>query len=572
METTRVVLVGHISVLARATAAALARRGHQVYLLEHFQTSENLSSHRPTRIICFPFSPSVSHREAGQWAADLSHLQSLLTLATDLGIVRVVLRSHAIVYGSSMKNPGMLGEDRASFLPKSSFDRRWLQAEELLWKAAGSSPKFSAAAIRLTNILEPVEGDFITRLLTRRVSVPLAGYDPRVQFLTVADAAEALVSAILSDAAGIFNISGEGAVSFRDALRAVSPARIPVGGILQKPVRSFLWKLGLAEFPGESAEQVRYNWTVSSERAKRELGFVPQSSSLKALQQFLQKVPGSKSNRLKERYDDYGLNPEYLAAWEPWFNFLRKIYWRVEVEGIENVPSGEPALLVTNHRGFMPFDGVIHRSLILHHKNRHIRVLVIPSLFKFPFLSDFLIRQGGVVASQQNAKRLLDRGELVGIFPEGINGAFRMYKGAYKLGEFGKDVFAKIAIENSVSIVPAAVIGHVEIFPILARINSSAVTRFTGWPFLPITPTFPLLPIPLPTKWHIRYLEPISVGNLRPSDAENPRLVKDFSQHVKDVLQRNVDEMLARRRHIFFGNIFDRAGSMRKEDSVAVGE
>ncbi|HEY3132549.1 MAG TPA: 1-acyl-sn-glycerol-3-phosphate acyltransferase [Acidobacteriota bacterium] len=574
METHRVALIGHIGILARSTAEALEQRGHLTCLLDLSQPPENLASFRPSRIICFPFAPTLARSHRNQISHDLSYLKKVLHWAAGSGVTRAILRSHAYAYGSSMKNPGMMHEERISLLAKDSLERRWLQAEDLLWAAAKAEPSsnFSVAAVRLTNILRAEEGDFITHLLTRRAAIPLAGYDPRVQFLTLSDAAAALVAAVLSGGSGVFNISGEGTVSFRDALRAACPVRIPVAGPVQRRIRSFLWKAGLGRFPSESVEQVRYNWTISSEKSRRELGFVPQTDTLHALKEFLQARPKSRPERLNSSYDDYGLNPEYLARLESWFNFLRKIYWRVEVEGIENVPSSGPALLVANHRGFMPFDGVIHRSLILAHKNRHIRFLVIPSLFKFPFLSDFLIRQGGVVASQQNAKRLFDRGELVGIFPEGISGAFRMYKGAYQMGEFGKDAFAKMAVENSVSMIPAAVIGHVEIFPILARVNSSAVTRFTGWPYLPITPTFPLLPIPLPTKWHIRYLEPVSVGKLRPEDAENPKLVKDLSQHVKDVLQRNVDEMLARRKHIFFGRIFENPVGSGKQESIPAQE
>jgi 1-acyl-sn-glycerol-3-phosphate acyltransferase len=200
----------------------------------------------------------------------------------------------------------------------------------------------------------------------------------------------------------------------------------------------------------------------------------------------------------------------------------------------------------------------MHRASILEATGRQVRFLVIPSLFKFPFLSDFLTKQGGVVASQLNASRLFKGSELVGIFPEGITGAFRKYRGAYRLGAFGRDSFAKLAIEHQVSVIPAAVVGHVEIFPILGGLKISSLMKWTGWPFIPVTPTFPLLPIPLPTKWHIRYLEPISPQPLDPGDAEDRNKVRAFSKHVRNTLQSHIDEMLIRRKHIFFGNIFDR--------------
>jgi 1-acyl-sn-glycerol-3-phosphate acyltransferase len=277
---------------------------------------------------------------------------------------------------------------------------------------------------------------------------------------------------------------------------------------------------------------------------------------VEVLRDFLQAGNRGRADRLREHYDDFGLDTEYLDTWDPWFEFLRKVYWRLEVEGLEKLPVSGAGLLVPNHRGFMPFDGVMHRCTILKGRGRHVRFLTIPSLFKFPFLSDFLIKQGAVVASQQSTRRLTEKGELVGFFPEGIGGAFRMYKGAYQLGAFGRNAFAKLAIENQIPVIPAATIGHVEIFPILDKVRSSAVTRWTGWPFLPITPTFPFLPVPLPTKWHIRYLDPITVDHLRPEDSLNPRKVREFSREVKALLQKNIDEMLTRRKHLFFGNIF----------------
>lgn len=547
-----VILAGYLGPLARATADALKKEGASVALWDRCEDLDGLSFPTAARLVVFPFNGSIRHADARRWDEDLDYLKRLLDRAARSGITRVVLRSHAIIYGSSTKNAGLMDENRQSLLPRKAMERRWLRAEKML-----RSSSLSAAAIRLTNVLDVEEGDFITRMLMGKVAVPLAGYDPRVQVISLRDAAEALTLAALSEVRGAYNVTAEGTVSFRDALKCAAKVRIPVGKNPQGAIRNLMWKLGWAAYPAESLEQIQYNWTVSGERARGELNFHPSKTSLEALREFLLQQ-GRNTRKLRDSYDDFGLDPDYLATMEPWFHFLRKIYWRVEVEGIENVPCEGAGLLVSNHRGFMPFDGVIHRSLIQHARKRQVRFLVIPSLFKFPFLSDFLIKQGGVVASQENTRRLFQRQELVGFFPEGINGAFRMYKGAYVLGEMGKDAFAKMAIENGVPIAPAATIGHVEIFPILARIRISALTRFTGWPFLPITPTFPLLPLPLPTKWHIRYLEPIPVGNLRPQDAQNAKIVRDFSGHVRDLLQRNVNEMLSRRKHIFFGNIFDR--------------
>jgi 1-acyl-sn-glycerol-3-phosphate acyltransferase/nucleoside-diphosphate-sugar epimerase len=559
MSATGAVIAGKIGPLARAAAQALERRGCAVTIVESRSAQRASAGLRAERLLYFPFPPGRQRSCLRHVRRCLSSWRSWLEWAGETGVRRVVMRSHAVAYGTSMKNPGLLDEGRVSLLDKASVEQRWLAAEDALLNPSplGRRP-FTAASIRLTSVLDPHEGDLIAAMLGSRLCWPLAGYNPQIQLLSLADAAECLACAVMSDATGVFNGAPEGTVPVRAALKAAAPLRLPINGVLQKPVRTLLWKANLARFPGETMDCIKYNWTVSGERARGSLGFSAARTSPQALREYLKAAAKGKPERIKDQYDEFGLDPEYLARRRWWFRFLCRYYWRAEAEGLEHIPAREPALLVANHRGFMPFDGVVHRNLILEATGRHIRILVIPSLFKFPFLSDFLIRQGGVVASQVNTQKLFSRRELVGVFPEGINGAFRMYRGAYRLGDMGRNAFAKMAIESRVPIIPCATIGHVEIFPILAKVRSSLVVRHLGWPFLPITPTFPLLPVPLPTKWHIRYLPPVPVAGLSPEDAADPKVVRALAAEVADIMQRNIDDMLRRRKHIFFGNIFER--------------
>jgi len=283
------------------------------------------------------------------------------------------------------------------------------------------------------------------------------------------------------------------------------------------------------------------------------LGFVPRQSSVEALAEFLKTPP----DRLLKSYDDWGLDLDYIRAWSGWFSFLRNVYWRIDHEGVENIPLAGRGMFVSNHRGFMPLDAVMHLAIILKERQRVTRFLIINSLLRFPFLCNFLTKLGGVIASQENAARLFEGDNLVGIFPEGIRGAFMPYGKTYKLRDFAKGAFAKIAIENQSPVLPAAVIGHAEIFPIIGRIDSEWVKRELGWPYLPIAPMFPLAPIPIPSKWHIRYLPAVSLGGLKPADAENQKLVREFSYHVQNIVQVNIDDMVKRRKSIFFGKVLD---------------
>jgi 1-acyl-sn-glycerol-3-phosphate acyltransferase len=511
--TMKVAILGIDGPLAQATRTELQRRGHQPAVDEG------------DCAIFFPGQPDQLRQAIARG-----------------NYRRLILRSHAYAYGSNTRNPGMMGEERISLLPAAAPERLWLELETI----AAAHP--NSAIVRLTNVLAPDEGDLLVRKLWGRAATALAGHDPNMQFLSLEDAAGALAAACEAAATGVFNAAGDGAVPLKKAFAAAGTKRIPIPSLLA----------------GESMNQLQYNWTVSSRRALRELGWQPSQSSLEALAGFVAAKPGGHPEELREAFDDWGLDPDYVRAWGAWFWFLRDVYWRIDHEGLENIPAAGRALFVSNHRGFMPLDAVMHVSVIRKHRGRIPRFLIIHSLLRPPFLSNFLTKLGGVIASQENAARLFAAENLVGIFPEGIRGAFSSYKRAYQLRDFSKSGFARMAIENQAPVIPAAVVGHAEIFPILGRIDWSYITREWGWPYFPIAPMFPLAPVPLPSKWHVRVLPSVPLQGLRPADAENARLVKEFSRHIQHLLQQNIDDMVARRKHIFWGKVLDRRDSSAK--------
>jgi 1-acyl-sn-glycerol-3-phosphate acyltransferase len=516
----KVAILGNDGPLARASRAALERRGHEVH------------SSGAECALCFPDSPDRLNEAIARG-----------------GYRRLVVRSHASTYGANAKNPGMMTEDRVSLLPPNVPERRWLELETL------ASGRADSAIVRLATVLAEGEDDPLVRKLTSRAAAVPAGRDPNLQFLSIYDAAEVLAAACGSSATGIFNAAAEGVIPLKKAFAAAGTRRIP----LVKP------------FAGRTLDSLEYNWTVSSGRAIAELGWRSKHSTLTALREFLRKRPHGHIDSLWQEFDDWGLDSHYIHLWGAWFWFLRNVYWRIEHEGLDNIPATGRALFVANHRGFMPLDAVMHLSLMLTHRGRIPRFLIIHSLLRPPFLCNFLTKLGGVIASQENAAKLMAGENVVGIFPEGIRGAFTPYRETYRLRDFAKSGFAKIAIENQAPIVPAAVVGHAEIFPILGRINWSYVTREWGWPYVPIAPMFPLAPIPLPSKWHVRILPPVPLNGLRPADADSPRLVKEFSRHVQDLVQQNIDEMCARRKHIFWGRIFKGSGG-RQGDAIPLAQ
>jgi 1-acyl-sn-glycerol-3-phosphate acyltransferase len=258
-----------------------------------------------------------------------------------------------------------------------------------------------------------------------------------------------------------------------------------------------------------------------------------------------------------EDVDEFGYDPKFTRTILPVFEFLYTMWWRVEPQGIENVPADGPALVVANHSGVLPYDGIMINLAVRHEHpaRRECRMLALDMFALLPFLAPLLAQCGAVRANQENAERLLKKGELVGVFPEGVKGVGKPFKNRYKLARFGRGGFVRLALRTGAPIVPCAVVGAEEIHPMVGSANW--VGRPLGVPYLPITPTFPALGplglVPLPTKWSIDFAEPIPMAAYGPEAAEDPILVNRLSETVRSSVQRMIDGRLARRRSVWFG-------------------
>lgn len=255
--------------------------------------------------------------------------------------------------------------------------------------------------------------------------------------------------------------------------------------------------------------------------------------------------------------DDFGRDPVYAARLEALLDFLYLRYFRVETSGIEQVPARGRALLVANHSGMLPYDGtmVMHAVHREHPARRDVRPLFEDFVFHFPYLGTFINRLGGVRASQSNAERLLGRDEVIVVFPEGLKGVGKLYRQRYQLQRFGRGGFIKLALRTRSPVVPVAILGAEEAHPILAKITwpSGAVDL----PYLPVTPTFPLLGplglLPLPSKWYIRFGEPIDLGEYGPDAAADRILVNKLADTVRSRIQAMVDALRTQRKSVVFG-------------------
>jgi 1-acyl-sn-glycerol-3-phosphate acyltransferase len=258
-----------------------------------------------------------------------------------------------------------------------------------------------------------------------------------------------------------------------------------------------------------------------------------------------------------ETVDEFGRDPRFADTVRPLLEFLYTVYWRVETTGIEHVPDAGPGLVVANHSGVLPYDGMMIKLAIRHEHpaRRDCRLLALDMFALLPVLAPVLAKNGEVRASPENGERLLARGELVGVFPEGVKGVGKYFKDRYRLARFGRGGFVRIALRTGAPIIPCAVVGAEEIHPVVAKANF--VGRPLGFPYFPITPTFPALGplglVPLPTKWFLDFGDPLSLSEYGPEAADDPILVNRIAEKVRGTIQGLIDGRLARRRSIWFG-------------------
>ncbi len=252
--------------------------------------------------------------------------------------------------------------------------------------------------------------------------------------------------------------------------------------------------------------------------------------------------------------DEYGFDAEVterflISALRP----IAEKWFRIEVRGIENIPSEGGALVVSNHSGTVPVDGLMTMVSIHDATGRFLRPLGADLVFKLPVVGEIARRSGATLACSEDAERMLSNGELVGVWPEGFKGIGKPYAERYKLQRFGRGGFVGAALRTGVPIVPLSVVGAEEIYPLVGNVPSLA--RLLGIPYIPITPFFPALGplglVPLPSKWILEFGEPIRTDEYDEHAAEDPMLVFNVTDQVRETIQQTLYQLLMQRTSVF---------------------
>lgn len=245
-------------------------------------------------------------------------------------------------------------------------------------------------------------------------------------------------------------------------------------------------------------------------------------------------------------YDQFGMHPDFVAMGDTVANWLYESYFRVKSYGAENIPKEGAAVLAANHSGTLPIDGAMLWVDVLRHTNppRAARPVADYFVSTLPVVSTLFARCGVVGGSRGNARALLESGELLMIFPEGVPGISKRFSERYQLQEW-RQGHCELAIRHSAPVIPVGIVGAEEQMPQIGRIP---VPKGMALPHIPVVASF----LPLPVRYHIHYGEPLRFDReYRPDDADDPEIVHQAAERVKASVQRLLEQGLRERKGIF---------------------
>jgi len=267
-------------------------------------------------------------------------------------------------------------------------------------------------------------------------------------------------------------------------------------------------------------------------------------------------LPAAEADR---RLDDWGRSERLMEAADPLLNFYYRYWFRVEAEGVENVPAAGGALLVGNHSGALPPDApMIMQAIRNEHPSPRPLYMLGEHWFKgYPGVGMLANKLGVVPAHPANAQRLLgDEGKLAMVFPEGVKGSGKVLWQRYRLRRFGRGGFVRTALRAKVPIVPIALVGGEEAMPIFAHMRT--LQRLSGLMYAPLNHAFPHFGLAaalmyMPAKFRIRFLEPLDLPSLPEDTLEDSAAVQGIAEEIRARIQAALDEMLAERRSVWLG-------------------
>lgn len=253
-------------------------------------------------------------------------------------------------------------------------------------------------------------------------------------------------------------------------------------------------------------------------------------------------------------------DPAYIDQWLPLAELVSRLYFRVRVTGIEQVPADDPVLFVGNHSGGIstPDTAMAVHAFWSHWGTRRpVYALVDASIFAMPKMARHIARVGGLAATARMGQAVMKAGASMLIYPGAGDEAYRPHHQRHLVKLGNRSGYVRLAMQHGAAIVPVVCNGGHDTLVVIddgrARAESLGLDKL-GLDRLPLTYSWPhglavgsLYSLPFPRRIDIAFGEPIRFAGFGATERRDPAVIDWCHAHVAARMQDMLDALVAAR-------------------------
>lgn len=224
--------------------------------------------------------PGKNSDRSFEYSVDVGGTQRVLDACVAAAVGHLIVSSSGAAYGYHADNAAWLSETdpiRGNQVFAYSWHKRLV--EEMLSQARVEHPELKQTIFRIGTILGDSVRNQITDLFDKPRLIGIAGSDSPFVFIWDQDVVGAILMAVDSGKAGIYNVAGDGALTLQEIAQRMGKRMLPLPAWLLRSVLWLLKKLGLTQYGPEQIDFLRYRPVLDNQRLKHEFGYVPRMSS-----------------------------------------------------------------------------------------------------------------------------------------------------------------------------------------------------------------------------------------------------------------------------------------------------
>jgi len=252
------------------------------------ELGELFSRNEIDAVVHLAFALNPTHNKKEMNSIDIEGTENVLEASRQAGVKKFIMTSSTTAYGTWPDSPVYTEESPTRSHPTYYYSRDKVEIEKICNDFKEKNDDVTMTIFRPCLVMGPTTEQFYAKLLKWPVLPLVGGSNPEMQFVHEDDIGRAYEFFLMNDIGGIFNIVGDGTITWKEAIEAAGKRAVKMPDSVIYPLMKLLWGLHLVGTPPEILDFVKYRWVASGEKA-RKAGFVPGYTSREALLSFLKR-------------------------------------------------------------------------------------------------------------------------------------------------------------------------------------------------------------------------------------------------------------------------------------------